>query len=239
MPQVQDTPATHDFYFRIHKALRLNLSRLLVSLGNVDPDDDNALCDLSHALREQMLLSVSHLQHEETVVHRALNTVLPAAVAELEADHAHHHGRFEEIAQLALEVRLEPVGARAVPMRQLYLAFSRFVAEDFAHMAKEELDTLPLLQAVFTDAELIRMEEEILAAVGPEEMALTARLMMAACRPAERLEMARNARETLPAEAFEALLATVLPAMEPADGERLLRELCVVLPLEPLLDRAA
>ena len=238
MTRYQDTPATHDFYFRIHKALRLSLSRLLVRLGNADPDDDAVMCALFEDLRAQLVLSASHLRHEDEVIHTALAEVAPDVVAELEAAHAHHHASFELIAQLGLEVRLEPVGARDGAMRNLYLAFSRVVAEDFAHMAEEELHVLPLLQALFSDAELIAMEEAIIASVGPEEMAQTARLMMAAQRPSERLAMARQARETLPTEVFDGLMANVLPAMDPADAERLLCELSVVLPLEQFADAA-
>jgi hypothetical protein len=231
MPQEQDRPATHDFYANIHKALRLSLSRLLVRLGNTDPDDEAALCALCADLRSQMVLSLSHLQHEEAVIHAALARTAPDVVGELEEAHGHHRTAFELIAQLALEVRLEPVGGRDRAMRSLYLAFSRFVAEDFAHMAEEELNVLPLLQALFSDAELMAMEAEIIASIGPDEMLQTARLMMPALRPAERLAMARHARATTPTEVFDGLMAGVLPALEPKDAERLLCELSVVLPL--------
>ena len=231
MPYDNDLPATHDLYGNIHKALRLSLSRLLVRLGNVDAADAAEVEALMGDLRAQLVLSVSHLHHEEAVIHRELALIAPDVVAELETAHRHHRAGFELIAQLMLEARLEPDDTRHACLRNLYLAFSRFVADDLAHMAEEELHTLPLLQALFSDVELIAMEEEILASIPPAEMGQVIPLMMSAMRPAERLEMARHARAGMPPEAFEGIMAAVLPALEPRDAERLLCELSVVLPL--------
>src|SRR3954466_7158992 len=88
----------HDLYGPIHKGLRLALSELTTRMARVDFGDAEQKSDMLAALRRQMLLSASHLAHEEHHIHVALEARAPGSTATLEADHDHHRRAFEALA---------------------------------------------------------------------------------------------------------------------------------------------
>lgn len=212
----------HDLYAPIHKGLRLALSDLLVRLGQADFADEAAAAALLAGLRRQLVLSASHLHHEEVEIHTALEARAPGATLTLEADHDHHRRAFVTLEAAIAAVEAAPPAERAGPARALYLAFSQFVAADFAHMAEEELVVLPLLQRLFDDEELIAIEARIVAAIPPEKTMQYLALMVPAMNPIERAQFLAFVRAGAPAEAFDAILdSAVRPTLAPAEYEAL------------------
>jgi hypothetical protein len=210
-------PATHDFYGAVHKGLRLALSQLLVRLGAADPADAD-LPGLMAELRDQCLLSAGHLAHEDEVIHTALEARAPGSTIRLVQAHDHHRETFDEIATLIRQVETAPAADQARRLRTLYLRFSVFVADDFAHMAEEEQFMLPILQSLFTDDELREMEERITGGLAPEAMIAVARLMIPAATRTDRLAMLGAIRANAPAEAFDALIGLAAqPTLSEAD----------------------
>jgi hypothetical protein len=212
----------HDLYAPIHKGLRLALSDLLVRLGQADFADDSALRDVLGALRLQLALSEGHLHHEEVEIHTALEARAPGSTLTLQADHDHHRRAFAALDAAMSALEAAPASDRAGPARALYLAFSQFVAADFAHMAEEELVILPLLHRLFQDDELMAIEARIVGAVPPEKMMAYLRFMIPAMNPPERAQFLAFVRMGAPAEAFEAILeAAARPTLAPADYQAL------------------
>lgn len=205
--------ATYDVYFAIHKGLRLGLSRMLVRLGSVDPADPKAVAEVLADLRIQLAVSRGHLEKEDAVIHTALCELAPEAVWELERDHDHHREAFAELE--AVIAAVEAADDRTAPLRDLYLGFSRFIADDFAHMAHEEQETLPILQALFTDEELIAMDQKVRQSMAPEQLAAGGRLILPALRPAERSFIVAAMKAVVPPPAFAALMASIATALEP------------------------
>ena len=210
-------PATHDFYGAVHKGLRLALSQLLVRLGAADPADAD-LPGLMAELRDQCLLSAGHLAHEDEVIHTALEARAPGSTIRLVQAHDHHRETFNEIAALIRQVETAPAADQARRLRSLYLRFSVFVADDFAHMAEEEQFMLPILQSLFTDEELREMEDRITGGLAPEAMIAVARLMIPAATRTDRLAMLGAIRANAPAEAFAAIIGLAArPTLSEAD----------------------
>lgn len=210
-------PATHDFYGAIHKGLRLALSQLLVRLGAADPADAD-LAVLLADLRGQCTLSEHHLANEDQVIHAALEERAPGATRRLALDHEHHRDAFGEIEALIRQVEQADMSGKAHRLRALYLRFSLFVANDFAHMAEEEQLMLPILQSLFTDDELSHMEDRIVSALSPEEMVVFASLMIPAATRSDRLAMLDAIRANAPAEAFAAIIGhAARPTLSAAD----------------------
>lgn len=158
---VPETPATYDIFAEPHRAIRLSLTGLLVRLGAVRAGDEAAVFALLDDLRGQLVMSAAHLHHEGEAVHAALAPLAPGAAADMEMAHGRARQTLETVAHLIFEVRFETAELRPGALRRLYLAFSRFVADELHHMAEEEEDVLPLLQALFTDAELADLEHRI------------------------------------------------------------------------------
>lgn len=218
------TMATHDFYSPVHKGLRLGLSGLLVRLGQVDPDDGAELAALMGDLRRQLAICAGHLDNEDREVHAALLARAPDAVAVLAAAHESHRQDFAALGGLIDAIGTH--GGLAGALRALYLAFSRFVADDLAHMAHEEEVTLPLMQRLFSDAELMAIEDRIIAADPPEYLIATARLVIPALDPAERARLLRDFRAKAPADAFTAIIdLAARPSLPAAQWQRLVADL--------------
>jgi hypothetical protein len=218
----------HDLYGPIHKGLRFALSGLLADLGATDFADETAARAIAARLRVQMKLSADHLRHEEEHVHGALEARAPGATKRLEHAHREHDEAFATIGTLleALERGPEPLRPRVG--RELYLRFSEFVADDFAHMAEEERVTQPLLHSLFTDAELIAIEGAIVASIPPAEMMLNLRVMLPAASRPERAAFLGFMRAGAPAEVFAAVLEhAARPALTPDDFADLTRRLAV------------
>jgi hypothetical protein len=195
----------HDIYGPIHKGIRLALAELVIRIGSTDFDDEAAARDTLAALRHQMMLSASHLAHEEAHIHGALEARAEGATLTLLADHDHHRRAFDEIEALMQAIEATPAGEREALGRRLYLDFSRFVAADFAHMAEEEMVILPLLHRLFTDEEIIAMEAAIVAALPPEKVIAFMKIAIPGMNRPERIRFLNFVRGGAPAEAFEAI----------------------------------
>jgi iron-sulfur cluster repair protein YtfE (RIC family) len=196
----------HDFYGPIHKALRFALSNLLVKVGQTDFTDDAAMDETLMALGRQLSISASHLRHEEEYVHGALEARSGGATDALESAHRHHDETFGELNDLMSLMKTVPASARPAVGREIYLRFSQFVADDFAHMAHEELVTMPLLHSLFSDQELIEIEGRIIASHTPEETMAVMQILLPAMNRSERVGFLSMARQAAPPEAFDAVI---------------------------------
>jgi hypothetical protein len=217
-------PMRFDIYRPIHKALRLALSNLLIKLGSTDFQDEAAATEAIGALRQQILLSRSHLHHEEEYIHPLLEARSASASGSLEADHRHHERRLSELEELASAIEWSSPEDRSKLGQMLYLQFSRFVAEDFVHMAEEETETLSLLHLHYEDRELQEIEGRIVAAQPPEKLMHTVSLMVPAMNLPERVAFLRGIKASAPPEAFEALISVAAKPSLPTQAWELVEE---------------
>ncbi|MFC3080165.1 hypothetical protein ACFODL_18855 [Phenylobacterium terrae] len=214
--------ATHDFYGPIHKGLRFAMTQLLVRLGCADTRDGAGLAQLMADVRALLDLSAHHLENEDLHVHAALEARAPGASLRLMQAHDHHRLSFEEIEVLTRQVDRAHPDDRPQMLRRLYLRFSEFVADDLAHMAEEEQVILPVLQSLFTDAELQRIEDRIMSGLTPEDMIGFGRILIPAANREERIALLSAVRANAPAPAFEAILTlSAKPTLSDADWSHL------------------
>ena len=223
-------PSTHDLYGPMHKGLRYALCQMLTRLGAADPLDDAAVDRLMIELRAQLDLSEHHRENEDRHVHTALEARAPGASVRMAHAHDVHRLIVDELDVLI--VRTEQAEARERPklLKEIYLTFSSYVAEDFAHMAEEEQVMLPVLQSLFTDTELQAIEDRILADTAPHDMVSGARMMVPAYNRKERFELLSTVRATAPAEAFDAILErAVRPLLSKEDWDHLVKILTITV----------
>jgi hypothetical protein len=206
-----------DIYGPIHKGLRLAHGELLRRLGRAD-FDAGVQAELLADLRAHLELASGHLAHEDSVIHPALESRAPGAVAALEADHAHHQARFATLAGAVRAIEHAAPTDRPALGRALYIAFSTFVAEDLAHMAREESEIWPRLCALFTDDEIAELEMTIIASLGEADNIAFMRLMLPAMNPAERTALLTAMKSGAPPEAYAAVIdLAARPALPPED----------------------
>jgi hemerythrin-like domain-containing protein len=195
-----------DLYGPIHKGLRLASADLMIRLGRLDSQDAAAVSAAMGDLREHLRLAAGHLEHEETFIHPMLAQRQGAAAARLTEQHDHHRHAFAHLEGLIPAVETAGSDARAGRLRELYLAFSRFVADDLAHMHEEETVTWPLLCALFTDDELAALEMRIIASIDPPTNIAIMQRMIPAMTRQERAALLGGMQASAPAEAFRAVM---------------------------------
>jgi hypothetical protein len=223
MSFIQAQPvAAYDLYGAVHKGLRLAITSLLTEIGRTDPADAPALAATIAKVREQCRIGAKHLVHEAQVIHPALEARAPGAAGEFDHAHAEHEAAFAELEKLLVRIEAEPAERTAL-WRRLYLRFARFVAEDLAHMGDEEEVIQPLLQSLFTDAELAALEQRILASIPPDDMMVFLGMMIAAGSFSGRVALPKGVKAGAPPEAFAAILETLVRPQTPAaDWDRLI-----------------
>jgi hypothetical protein len=109
----------------------------------------------------------------------------------------------------------------AAALRRLYLRLSVFVAENFEHMQREETQMNAALWATHSDAEIMAIEQRIIASHQPEDMQVALRWMLPHLSPQERSAMLGGMRANAPAEAFAGVLAVIRPLLGGRDWRKL------------------
>lgn len=199
-----------DFYYAVHKGIRLANARLLIRLGRADAGDMHEVEAVLADLRDHLTMGLSHLSHENREIHAALDQRCPGASDHAGEDHDHHEQSFGELEVLAEEVARAPMPFRAEALRRLYQRFALFVADDLEHMHEEETVLMPLLAANFTKDELHGIEMRIVSNIPFEKNVLFMRAMLPAASLSERRAMLDGMAAAMPAEVFDGLMAAVL-----------------------------
>lgn len=218
-------PPRFDMYGGIHKAIRAFMADTLVAVGRMDPDDAPEAARTADRVMQLLDFCTSHLAHENEFVHAAIEARAPGASAAIAHDHEEH---VHEIGQLAAAVAA--LGSAQGPQRHalaqaLYRQLAQFVAANFQHMHVEETAHNAVLWTHYTDDELVRIHDALVASIPPEEMMVTARWLVPFLAPAERAGLLADIRGKAPAPAFEALLAVSRPHLTQAEDAKLARAL--------------
>ncbi len=190
----------------IHKALRHFLHDTLWRVGHLDVTD---LVECQHTLAQlDALLALlrAHVHHENDFVHSAIEARQPGASRHTAEDHVGHLEAMLQLGQMAGRLRQAQGAERSLQAARLYRSLAHFVAENLEHMAVEESTHNNLLWSLYSDIELIEINERLLATVSPDEMALTARWMAAALNAQELAAVFGGMQARTPKEAFVALL---------------------------------
>lgn len=199
-----------DFYYAVHKGIRLANARLLIRLGRADAGDTEEVAQVLADLRDHLAMGLSHLTHENREIHAALDERCPGASDHAGEDHAHHEEAFGALEALADEVARTPMPFRAEALRRLYQRFALFVADDLEHMHEEETVLMPLLVKNFTRDELHGIEMRIVSNIPFEKNVLFMRAMLPAASLSERRAMLDGMAAAMPAGVFDALMGAVL-----------------------------
>lgn len=214
-----------DLYANVHKALRKGMSDVLFELGRLDLTDAVAVDTTLGHLDELLSGLALHLTIENQFVHRALVARRPCSiVSDLERDHEDHERTLAVLRDDLDALRAaqkETHQVRAGRARQLYLAMTRFIAENFLHMAIEEERMNAQLWEAFSDQELMEIQRAIIAHESPEQIAQSLRYMLPAIAPVERAHLLFGASIAMPPEAFAGILRIAQSALSEAEYTRL------------------
>jgi hypothetical protein len=211
----------HDFYAVVHKGLRACLADALLASGRADPDDDREITSLVTRVRALGALCRLHAQKENVFVHPAMEARRPGSSEHTAADHVHHAEALARLEASLQELERASGRARAEAMQGLYRGLAWFVADNLAHMHAEETDNNAVLWACYSDAELAQIERDLVASISPADKLAFIGWMASACGPAERASLLAGMRDSVPAPAFERILAAIRPRLTEAEWGKL------------------
>ncbi len=232
-PAVDPVPSV-DLYGAVHKGLRWALVAMLTRVGQLDPTNKTQVWELLDDLDGVLFLCTSHIVHEERNIHPALERRRPGCTAEADAVHEEHRRDLEELQRLA-DALLDAAPQRAPALcRALYLRLSAFIAADLMHMHHEETVLMPLCEALFSIEELVAIHDQILASIGPEEMAAFMRVMIPANDRATRALMLGGMKAAMPASDFAQALESFRGLLSEGDFVDLRDRLGVAAPAVPV-----
>jgi hypothetical protein len=214
-----------DCYAGIHKALRLFLTRTLTTVGSTDPADAAEVEASLRQVESLLELCESHLNHENRFVHPALERARPGSAARIAAEHVHHEEAIADLRDLASLVAHSADAARAAALQRLYRALALFVADNLQHMHVEETAHNAVLWAAYSDAQIVEIEQAIVASIPPVEMAEMLHWFFPALNAPERAGMLAGMRQGMPPEAFVGVLGIAAATLSAADHAKLMRDL--------------
>jgi hypothetical protein len=217
----------YDIYAGIHKALRNFMADTLVRIGRMDTGDTTHTADALEQLKTLLWLCDIHLEDENRFVHPALERALPGSAEKIAGEHIGHGGHIEALRERIALVEQRAGVERAAAAHQLYHALALFVAENLEHMHEEETRHNHVLWASCTDAELLGIEQAIVASIQPEAMEACLRWMLPALNHTDRVGMLTGMRDNAPAEAYAGVLTMTRALLEPRQWDKLAAQLNV------------
>jgi hypothetical protein len=206
----------HDIYAFIHKGLRAFMAHTLVRVGRLDPHDAAEVAEACEEVCALLDICSGHLEHENAIVHVAMEARRPGSSAAIADDHVEHVRAIAALRALVARVPGSDEQAHA-----LYHALGEFVAHNFAHMGQEESSHNAVLWACYSDEEIRGIEHRIHMSIQPHEMQLALRWMLPHMNPAERAGMLRGLRQAAPADVFDGVLGLVRPLLGGRDWRKL------------------
>jgi hypothetical protein len=219
------TPQTPrvDLYRMIHKALRKQMFEAVYGLGRADVNDNaefntslELLLALTHACE-------AHLNKENAYVHLAMEARAPSSTGQILDEHFEHLEAIENLRQGIDRLRQAPASERSSSMHQLYLEASHFVGENLIHMRHEEQHHNAVLWATYSDAELLEIEQRIIASVEPQELMDVMEQAIPAQSHEERAGKLGGMKQGMPAPAFSAMVQLARNTLNHRDWDKLAR----------------
>lgn len=225
----------YDIYRQIHKALRIQFATTHARLGRIDCSDADDMHAALHDVESLLATCRSHLAHENTFVHAAIEARAPAASRRTADEHRHHDDAIVNLSQACVDIaRADPAHRQALADR-LYDELGEFIVDNLTHMRYEETVNNTMLWTHYSDAELLAIEQALVGSIPPDELFPTLAGIVAAVPPHERVLLLDGIRRNAPAPVFEALLDAGLRALDRRDHDKLLRGLGIDGPLAPPL----
>jgi hypothetical protein len=197
-----------NIFNQIHKALRALLYDTALTLQQtnfVNPDESElALAKIDLVLE----IFDKHANHEDHFVLPAIRQFEPSLIDAFEQEHTEDHALAQDLRALLIDYTKEKslegkLGAGVIILHS-FIAFMTFNLE---HMAKEEAVLNTRLWRYYTDAEIIALNQKIVAAIPPAEMQQTSAWMMKGMNNMEITIWLKTVQKNAPEVVFSTLFA--------------------------------
>lgn len=211
----------YNIYEVIHKALRARLSRTLVAIGQVDVDDPASLRELEAEVNTTLAMMHGHLTAENAFIHPAMEARVPGSAIRIAEEHVHHEDDIQLLREACAALLAAAPDLRQGLADRLYVLFDLFVQDNLTHMRHEEEHHNAVLWSAYDDAEIVAIEQALVGALPPEKKALYLHAMLPAVPTRDRVRLLGGLRQSVPAEAFDGIYASLCTLLDTRAQRRL------------------
>jgi len=168
-----------NIFNQVHKALRAMLYDTSLALQQTHFAD----AEESETALEKVSVAVDvfdkHSAHEDSFILPAIRQYEPSLSDAFEQEHEKDHALSESLRGLLTVYRYAiKTEVKIETGRAINKAFIEFMIFNLEHMAKEETVLNKVLWRYYSDAQIMALNQKIVASLPPEEMAFTSAWMM-------------------------------------------------------------
>ncbi len=195
-----------NIFNQIHKALRALLydTALTVQQTNFANAEEAEIA--LEKIKAVLGIFDKHAAHEDSFILPAIQQYEPSLVDCFEQEHAEDHQLAENLrTMIAGFAKNETVESKLFTGHTILHSFIAFMSFNLDHMAKEETVLNERLWRFYSDAELRKLNRQIVASIEPAEMAFTAGWMMKGLNNAEITGWLKSVQKDAPEAVFSAL----------------------------------
>lgn len=205
----------YNVFKNIHKGLRTMLFSTQMKWQQTDFTSPEA-ASMVAKLETVLYYYDQHANHEDQFILSKIIQQEPQIAAALEEEHVVDHELSQNLRSLLNRWRDSSTNeARESAAAAVFYALNEFIAFNLYHMNKEETILLPLLWKHFSDAEILGMQDNILASINPEILIEESRWMMRSISDTEIQEWLGGVKMSAPDfvyNSFIQMAAEELPA---------------------------
>lgn len=192
-----------DLYTTIHKGVRRALFETALTVAATDFSDATQSAITCSGVRRLIDFLDEHAAHEDDAILPELVRCAPELHADMRSEHTKLDGLQREIAALVERIPDAAQGERIALGQRLELRLGRLVAAHLNHLCVEETEVNRMLWAHYSDAQLLEIQNRIVASISPERLAEWYSLTLPALNLRERRELLSAMRSGMPAALFE------------------------------------
>ncbi len=197
----------YNSFNQIHKGLRAFLYDTALQLQQCDLSEQEAGEVALKQVEDVLMLFEGHAHNEDHFYNQPLEKIHPEVAAMFEQEHEEDHRLSIVLHDLIQQWRAEKTASgRVMTGRNLYYAFTEFIAFNLYHMNKEEIDLNAVLWKEYTDEQIKATERTIVQQTPPEKMMHYARWMIRGINNTELVKWFAEVQGAAPAEVYSMLI---------------------------------
>ena len=204
-----------DFYKSIHKTIRRETCKLVERGGCTDFSDPSERKSFSEQMDGWIELMEDHASIEDTYFHPLLKDE-EQLLDEVEGEHRELVAKLE-----ALKVGISSLDAQPAAAHQFYLDLCAVAAFNFIHLEHEEHHLMPKMQELYSDAELLAVNKQMMKGFTPDVMDARLKLMLPAMNHSERAQMFTGIKASAPSPVFAHFLSIAKLVLSEAEAKKL------------------
>ena len=196
----------YNIFNMIHKALRGKLYDTALTLQQTWFADTADAAAAFEKVNEVIEAFEKHGHHEDTILMPFIEQFQSSTIASFEKEHVDdrimgHNLKHLQNIYLAAQSKEE----RIIAGSAITKAFIDYMIFNLQHMQREEIELNRLLWDHYSDDEILKINEQIIASIPPEEMATSAQWFMQAINSEEAKNWLIAVKQTAPEHIFASL----------------------------------